>query len=310
MNDMMFSIAIPAYKAKYLREAIESCLSQSYRDYEVVIVDDASPENLSAIVSDYTDERIRYYRNEKNCGALDVVDNWNICLSHCSGKYVICMGDDDILLPNCLEEYVKIINQYPGLGVYHGWTQIIDEKGIVFDMQEHRPLCESAYSLAWHRWTYRKRQYIGDFCYDVQKLRAEGGFFKLPLAWASDDITAVRAAFCNGIANTQVPVFQYRVNRYTLSKSANNKWKLDAILLEAKWYESFLSVKPRNDMDLCYYNLMRANFNVHWKKKKTLYIARDIQKNIMRFFWWYMNRKKYGLDRRNILQSLKKSLFH
>lgn len=307
---MFFSIAIPAYKAKYLREAIESCLSQSYQKYEVVIVDDASPENLSSIVSDYTDERIRYYRNEKNCGALNVVDNWNICLSHCSGKYVICMGDDDILLPNCLEEYVKIINQYPGLGVYHGWTQIIDENGNIFDMQEHRPSFESAYSLAWHRWVYRKRQYIGDFCYDVQKLRSEGGFYKLPLAWASDDISAIRAAVHNGIANTQVPVFQYRVNRYTLSKSANNKWKLDAILLEIKWYESFFKVRPQNELDLCYYNLMLADFTTHWEKKKILYIARDIQKGTMNFFWWYANRKKYGLNRKNILQSLKKALFH
>lgn len=307
---MFFSIAIPAYKAKYLRTAIESCLSQSYQKYEIVIVDDDSPENLSAIVSNFTDERIRYYRNEKNCGALNVVDNWNICLSHCSGKYVICMGDDDILLPNCLEEYVKIINQYPGLGVYHGWTQIIDEKGNIFDMQEHRPIFESAYSLAWHRWAYRKRQYIGDFCYDVQKLRAEGGFYKLPLAWASDDISAVRAAFYNGIANTQVPVFQYRVNRYTLSKSANNKWKLDAIMLETEWYESFLSVKPQNDIDLCYYNLMLDNFNIHWQKKKILYMAHDVQKNKTNLLWWYMNRKKYGLNRKNILQSLKKALFH
>lgn len=77
---MKFSILLPAYKKKYLYECIESCLAQTYSDFEIIIVDDASPEDLKAVVGQFSDIRIRYYRNEKNCGALHVVDNWNICL--------------------------------------------------------------------------------------------------------------------------------------------------------------------------------------------------------------------------------------
>ena len=86
---MKFSITIPAYKQKYLSEAIESCLAQTYQEFEVIIVDDASPEYLKSVVDKFDDTRIRYYRNEKNCGALNVVDNWNICLSYATGDYVI-----------------------------------------------------------------------------------------------------------------------------------------------------------------------------------------------------------------------------
>lgn len=69
---MKFSITIPAYKQKYLYEAIESCLAQTYEDFELIIVDDASPEDLKSVVDQFDDKRIRFYRNEKNCGALNV----------------------------------------------------------------------------------------------------------------------------------------------------------------------------------------------------------------------------------------------
>ena len=74
---------------------------------------------MDSVVKSFTNARIRYYVNEKNCGAENVVDNWNICLGYARGDYVICMGDDDKLLSTCLKEYAKLIERYPGLGVYH-----------------------------------------------------------------------------------------------------------------------------------------------------------------------------------------------
>ena len=82
---MRFSVTIPAYKGKYLRECIDSVLAQTFTDFELVIVNDASPEDLGAIVNSYHDERVRYYVNETNCGAVDVVDNWNKCLEYATG---------------------------------------------------------------------------------------------------------------------------------------------------------------------------------------------------------------------------------
>ena len=191
---MFFSITIPAYKKKYLKEAIDSCLAQSYKDFELVIVNDHSPEDLDSIVKSYNDSRIRYYVNEKNCGAINVVDNWNKCLEYAKGDYIICMGDDDRLLPCCLREYRKLIEKYPKLKVYHAWTQMIDDNGEMYMYQESRPEYEGAYALLWHRWLFRNCQFIGDFCFSTDNLRAQGGFFKLPLAWSSDDITVFRAA--------------------------------------------------------------------------------------------------------------------
>ena len=107
---MKISVVIPAYKSLFLDKAICSVVYQTYPNWELVIVDDCSPEDIHNIVKPYlSDSRIRYYRNKSNCGAINLVDNWNICLSYCTGDYVICMGDDDILFPYCLEEYTKCI---------------------------------------------------------------------------------------------------------------------------------------------------------------------------------------------------------
>lgn len=243
---MKFSVTIPIYKATFLRECIESVLSQTYKDFEVIIVNDASPEDLTSIVKSFDDSRIKYYVNEKNCGAINVVDNWNKCLSYATGDYIICMGDDDKLLPSCLEEYVKLIETYPGLGVYHAWTELIDENSCVINMQEARPLYERVYSMMWERWKSRL-QYIGDFLFDRKLLINNGGFYKLPLAWASDDLSAYIAAQKNGIANMQVPGFQYRINSKTITNTSNAEIKLEAINMEEQWYRGFLAKEPKEN---------------------------------------------------------------
>ena len=88
---------------------------------------DASPYDLDSIVSQYSDPRIRYFKNKKNCGARDVVDNWNICLSHATGDYLICMGDDDNLTPRCLQDFAELIGKYPELDLFHARSEIIDD---------------------------------------------------------------------------------------------------------------------------------------------------------------------------------------
>ena len=222
---MNFSITIPAYKQKYLYEAIESCLAQTYKDFELIIVDDASPEDLKSVVDRFQDPRIRYYRNEKNCGALNVVDNWDICLRYAHGDYVICMGDDDRLLPNCLEEYSKLIEKYPDLDIYHGMTEIIDENSKVTNIQEARPEREGMYSMISGRLRNSRLQYIGDWLFKRTALEHLNGYVNMPMAWGSDDLTAYTIAKNKGVANTQIPVFQYRISSLTISNSGHYREK-------------------------------------------------------------------------------------
>ena len=311
MNDIKFSVLIPAYKNRFLRDAISSVLNQQYQNFELIIVDDCSQENLKATVDLFSDSRIRYYRNEKNCGAVDVVDNWNNCLNHSSGNFVICMGDDDILLPNCLEEYIRLIEHYPGLAVYHAWTEIIDEESKVYDIQEHRPAFESAYSLAWHRFTCRYKQFIGDFCFNREDLLSEGGFFKLPLAWASDDITAVRAALKAGVANTQVPCFQYRMSKLSISNNGPDEIKFQASIKEELWYKKHFSPEKctaLSGIDRLYADLIYSMLPGYFSQKRKMLISHDIEKHPVRLFHWLKKDYKDAADARTIMLGLIKSI--
>ena len=241
-----FSVTIPAYKSQFLREAIESVASQTYSDWELIIVDDYSPEDLESIVEPYLkDKRISYYRNEKNCGAVNVVDNWNICLSHCSGDYVICMGDDDRLLPYCLEEYTKLIEKYPDLNVYHAWTRIIDEAGNLVEIQNERPSYETCQEMLDGQWKDNRKQFIGDFLFSRRWLNNNKGYVKFPLAYCSDWATANLAAKEKGIANSQIIMFEYRSHGNTISRSQNLRLTFTACDQAFRWYKhQFGSLLP------------------------------------------------------------------
>ena len=302
---MLFSVTIPAYKSAFLRECINSVLSQTYTDFELIIVNDASPYDLDSIVNCYSDTRIRYYKNEKNFGAGNVVDNWNKCLEYATGDYIICMGDDDLLLPNCLEEYSNLINKYPGLGIYHAWTQIIDEDGKFVNITAARPEFESAYSLLWHRWNNRQQQFIGDFLFDTRLLKTNGGFFKLPLAWGSDDISAIIAATPYGIANTQNLCFCYRSSSHTISSTSCSTIKMKAIVMEKEWYHSFLQKEPEALLDIKYWKCIRQEISHHFNKKKGLTVAKDLKDNsVFRFLSWLNHRKEYGISMKSLLYAL------
>lgn len=295
---MTFSILIPAYKAAFLKETIDSILSQRYNSFEIVLVNDSSPEDIDSIVKQYNDERIKYYENEKNIGAVDLVDNWNKCLEYAKGDYVICMGDDDKLLTNCLEEYKKLIDKYPGIGLLHGWTEIIDENSVPYQMTSMRGLYESAYSLCWHRiMDYYSHQFVGDFCYERKWLVENGGFYKIPLAWGSDDITALIGAGKNGVANTQVPVFQYRSNRYSVSSTGNIEIKVDAINQTLDWYKQFLNTKSDNQIDELFRVDSLQQIVHQFDKKRGLTIMADLNdKGIHRFFFWFRHRHYYRIS--------------
>lgn len=307
---MRFSILIPVYKISFLKECLDSVLNQDYYDFEVVLLNDQSPFDVLSLINSYSDKRIRYYENKENIGAVNVVDNWNKLLKLAEGDFIICMGDDDMLMSNCLSVYSSIIDNNPNIGLIHGWTKIIDENSQITELTVHRPLKESAVSLMWHRWHCYNQQFIGDFCYDRKWLNKNNGFFKLPLAWGSDDISAIIGACKNGVINTQIPVFLYRKNHENITSVGNVNIKLQAIDAEMKWCSEFLSKEFTDENDQLYQQQLLLDYNKHFDKKKGLIVGADIKSScILKCFYWFIYRKKYNLSRNSFLYGLLKGLF-
>lgn len=129
MQNPLVSVCIPTYRgAAFLTAAIDSVLNQTYPHFEVWILDDNSPDDTQAVVSRYSDPRIRYIRHPQNLGPEG---NWNRCLELAQGKYFKLLPHDDLLAADCLEEQVSVLeaDSAGDIALVFGSRQIIDPEG-------------------------------------------------------------------------------------------------------------------------------------------------------------------------------------
>jgi glycosyltransferase involved in cell wall biosynthesis len=103
------SVCIPCYRgAAHLAAAIESVLAQTFTDFELIVVDDQSPDDTVALMRTFMDPRIRFLVNPVNLGPDG---NWNRCLELARGRYVKLLPQDDLLAPTCLAEQVEVLER-------------------------------------------------------------------------------------------------------------------------------------------------------------------------------------------------------
>lgn len=106
----LVSVIIPTHnRVNLLKRAIQSVLDQSYRNLEIIIVDDVSKDNIRKVVDEFNDSRIRYIRHDSNRGGSAAR---NTGIRAASGEYVAFLDDDDEWAPQKTEEQLKLLNQY------------------------------------------------------------------------------------------------------------------------------------------------------------------------------------------------------
>ena len=113
----LVSVVMPVYNGeRYLAEAIESILGQTFTDFELLIVDDGSIDSSPAIARAYAerDSRIRIFQLERNMGKADAR---NVGCFAAKGDYIAAMDCDDISLPLRLEKQVNFLETNPGIGI-------------------------------------------------------------------------------------------------------------------------------------------------------------------------------------------------
>ena len=130
------SVVICTYNlARYICEAIESVLNQTYRDYELIVIDDGSVDNTKAILNKYVG-KLRYIYREN--GGLPSARNLGIRLS--KGKYVAFLDADDIWLPDKLQKQVKAIEEDDDVGLFYTAKYMMDANGrLTGDVRPHYP---------------------------------------------------------------------------------------------------------------------------------------------------------------------------
>lgn len=113
---------------KYLGEAVESILHQTYRDFEFLIIDDASTDNTLNILQRYEDPRIKIIRNTVNLG---LTKSLNIGLGRAKGEFIARMDADDISFPRRLEHQITYLDQHPEIAALGTGAYVINDTGSI-----------------------------------------------------------------------------------------------------------------------------------------------------------------------------------
>ena len=128
------SILIPVYNTeKYIGEAIESIINQTYKDWELIILDDCSIDKTFEIIKKYEkqDTRIKAFKNEINLGMMP---NWNKGLLLCKGEYWGKLDADDYWEVDIIEKAVKILDNNKDVGLVCSKYKIVDENENINDV--------------------------------------------------------------------------------------------------------------------------------------------------------------------------------
>lgn len=126
MKQELVSIIMPSYNTgKFIKETIDSVLSQSYQNWELLIVDDCSSDNTEEIVGNFQDDRIKFYKNEINQGAAH---SRNRALKLAKGRWIAFLDSDDLWSNNKLKDQVDFMEKNGYSFSYTNYEEI-DEKG-------------------------------------------------------------------------------------------------------------------------------------------------------------------------------------
>jgi len=127
MLNPALSIIIPVYNAgQYLAEAINSVLNQTFRNFELIIINDGSTDNSKTIIQSFTDERIHYFENKKNSG---IVFSRNRGLKEAAGEFIGMVDADDVVCPEKFEKQIAFLKKNSDFGMVGSWVKFIDTYG-------------------------------------------------------------------------------------------------------------------------------------------------------------------------------------
>lgn len=125
----LVSVVVPNYNhSKYLRQRLDSILAQTFQDFEIIVLDDASTDDSLAALEPYLhDPRVRFFPNERNSGTPFA--QWNKGVSLARGCYIWIAESDDIAEPHLLATLVPLLEYNPSVGIAYGQSRMVDQSG-------------------------------------------------------------------------------------------------------------------------------------------------------------------------------------
>jgi len=136
-NNLLVSIVMPAYNAeKYIEQAIQCILDQTYTNWELLIADDASTDNTNAIIKKYAlkDSRIKFYQNETNIGYLKT---WNKLIDITAGDFITFLDADDVCAADRINILYNYLEENPDIKIVGSNINLLSEDGEQIGTKEY-----------------------------------------------------------------------------------------------------------------------------------------------------------------------------
>ena len=219
------SVLMPVYKTneKYLKEAIDSILKQTYKDFELIILEDCPEDDREAIVKSYDDTRIKYIKNEKNMG---IAFSRNRLISIAKGEYIAMADSDDISYSLRLEKQVSYLDEHKDVSLVGAWYECFPQSAKIAEFPENVSLLDMLKwcAIAQPCVMFRK----SDF--ENKQLKYDNNFIT-----AEDYDLWCRALMCGcKLSNIQEVLLKYRVHPNSVSHTKNKQTFLGASKVQNK----------------------------------------------------------------------------
>jgi hypothetical protein len=251
------SFIVPCYNlAHLLSDCVDSILMQSYRNFEVLIMDDCSPDHTPAVAKSFSDQRVRYIRNEKNLGNIG---NYNRGISLSLGDYIWLISADDYLLRNyVLHRYVQVLESHPQVGYVFCPVVALEGGQGTGIMPNYAPF-SSDVILGGHKFLTRLLQgccvaapaaIVRRTCYE------KVGTFPATMPYAGDWYLWCVFAFHYDVAYLAEPMVIRRLHDQNMTKFFEGEGRRThgANMLEVPWQMKYQAeaVGPKKIARLCY----------------------------------------------------------
>ncbi len=210
--------------AKFVAEAIQSVLDQTFTDFELIIIDDCSDDDSWNVIQRFRDPRIRTFRNaERRRGAAGFND---AIRSLAQGEYVAIHHSDDRFVPAKLEKQVDFLDAHPEIGAVFSRVQLIDENGAPFEESGHHyTKVFDQPNRSRHEWLHRFFYQGNCLCHPSALIRKEcfskAGPYDRRFGQAGDLDMWVRLAMHYEIHVLEEPLVQFRIRDNEANESGN-----------------------------------------------------------------------------------------
>ncbi|HPN54847.1 MAG TPA: glycosyltransferase [Candidatus Moranbacteria bacterium] len=235
-----FSVLIPIIKGKFLSVAIDSVLKQTFSDWELVLYNDCSLDDIDSIVKRYESSKIRYVKGEKNIGKEDPTRTWNKMLEMAKGEFICLLGDDDYIAENFLEEINRLILKYPKVSLFRTKVIRVDEENKKILEGNDLPEFETWDQMLFGRNVTKRLQSTSEFVIKKEALNKIGGYVNFPRACGSDDVTYLMLAKDNGVVFTNKARAYWRKSSLNISDNDSKETNFYKLRFFLEWEKNFL----------------------------------------------------------------------